>query len=382
MAERTYIVGIGIHKFGRTPGVSGIQQASIATAAAMEDARIQWEQVEFAFGGSQDAGNADTLLKFKGLSGIPFINVANGCATGGSALISAVNALKSGMGDIGLVTGFDKHEHGAFRVRLSDWGLPDWYGEMGFALTTQFFAMKINRYMHDYGISENALVAVAQKAFYNGSLNPMAWRQQAFSADEIIASPMLNYPLRKYMFCSPSEGAISLIVCNDAGLRKIGSRRAIQIRGCALNSRREGTFEVFTTCNQVANTAPVTTDASRACYEAAGIGPEEVNIAQLQDTESGAEIMHMAETGLCEHGDQEQLILTGKTSLTGSLPINTDGGCLANGEPVGASGLRQIYENVLQLRGEAGKRQVATPKMALSQVYGAPGISCVSLLSV
>jgi acetyl-CoA C-acetyltransferase len=125
-----------------------------------------------------------------------------------------------------------------------------------------------------------------------------------------------------------------------------------------------------------------TVDASRAAFEVAGIGPDEVDIAQLQDTESGAEIMHMAENGFCEHGEQEEMIQRGDTEIGGRLPINTDGGCLANGEPIGASGLRQVYENVLQLRGDAGERQVPNePRVAYTHVYGAPGISAVTILS-
>ena len=119
-----------------------------------------------------------------------------------------------------------------------------------------------------------------------------------------------------------------------------------------------------------------------AVFAAAGIAPSEVDVAQVQDTESGAELMHMAETGLCEHGEQEELVASGATAIEGRLPVNTDGGCLANGEPIGASGLRQVYENVLQLRGDAGARQVpGDPQVAYTHVYGAPGISGVTILS-
>jgi acetyl-CoA acetyltransferase len=121
--------------------------------------------------------------------------------------------------------------------------------------------------------------------------------------------------------------------------------------------------------------------ASEAAYEMAGVGPQDIQVAQLQDSESGHEIMHMAETGLCEHGDQEQMLKAGETEITGRLPVNTDGGLIANGEPVGASGLRQIYEICTQLRGEAGERQVpGNPKVGLTQVYGAPGVSAVVIL--
>ena len=125
-----------------------------------------------------------------------------------------------------------------------------------------------------------------------------------------------------------------------------------------------------------------TIDAAAAGFEMAGMGPDDMDLAQLQDTESGAEIMHMAENGFCEHGEQEALIDAGETEIGGRLPVNTDGGCLANGEPIGASGLRQVYENVLQLRGDAGDRQVpGEPRVGYTHVYGAPGISGVTILS-
>ena len=120
--------------------------------------------------------------------------------------------------------------------------------------------------------------------------------------------------------------------------------------------------------------------ASNAAYEMASVGPEDIDVAQIQDTESGAEIMHMAENGFCKDGEQEKLLADGETRLGGKLPINTDGGCMACGEPIGATGLRQIYENVIQVRGEAGQRQVEGAKMAYSQVYGAPGLSAVCLI--
>lgn len=117
-------------------------------------------------------------------------------------------------------------------------------------------------------------------------------------------------------------------------------------------------------------------------YDLAGVGPGEIEIAQLQDTDAGAEVIHMAECGLCKDGEQNELIATGATTLPGRLPVNTDGGLIANGEPVGASGLRQIHELVLQMRGQAGQRQVAgSPRVGLAQLYGAPGVAAVSILS-
>jgi acetyl-CoA acetyltransferase len=375
------IVGIGLHPFGRTPGRSGMEQGLVAAQAALADAGIDWSAVQFAFGGSTSAGNADTLVNRLGLTGLPFVNVANGCATGGSALAAACMAIRSGQYEIGLALGFDKHEHGAFAVSPADWGLGAWYGEDGLALTTQFFAMKLMRYMHEHGISEDALVRVAEKAYRNGAANPNAWRRKALSYEEIASSPMLNRPLRKYMFCSPAEGAAALVVC-DARIAARFAAKPVIVRAVELRTRVFGSFEVFSPSQALERAPGPTVLASRAAYERAGIGPADIDVAQLQDTESGAEIMHMAENGLCKDGEQEAMLREGATEIGGRLPVNTDGGCLANGEPIGASGLRQIYELCLQLRGQAGARQVpGTPRVGYSHVYGAPGVSAVTVLA-
>jgi acetyl-CoA C-acetyltransferase len=374
------IIGIGIHPFGRTPARSGLQQGAYAARLALKDAGVEWRDIEFAFGGSASAGNADALGNELGLTGIPFINVANGCATGGSSLMTAYNAIRSGAYDIGLVAGFDKHDRGAFNADPEAMGLGRWYGELGLMMTTQFFAMKIQRYMHDYGISADTLARVAEKAFINGSLNPNAWRRTPVALEEIAGSMMVNNPLTKYMFCSPSEGGVALVLCR-ADKAKNYCAKPVYLKSAVLKSRRYGSFEVFAPSQALQQVDGPTVDASRAAFEMAGVGPKDIHVAQLQDTESGAEVMHMAENGFCEHGEQEQLIQSGATRIGGSMPINTDGGCLANGEPIGASGLRQVYENVLQLRGEAGSHQVpGNPRLGYTHVYGAPGISAVTIL--
>ena len=131
---------------------------------------------------------------------------------------SAFNTIKAGVFDLGIAIGFDKHERGAFRVNSRGAGLGDWYGASGLALTTQFFAMKINRYMHEYGISQSSLAKVAAKRSANGAINPMAWRRKPLSEEEILASPMLSYPLTQYMFCSPGEGGVALILRGPTSL--------------------------------------------------------------------------------------------------------------------------------------------------------------------
>jgi acetyl-CoA acetyltransferase len=381
VSDDVAIIGAGIHPFGRHEGVSGLDMAAVAARRALADAGVSWDRIDFAAGGSDAAGNADTSVSVLGLTGVPFINVKNGCATGGSALTTAHAMLASGEAELALVVGFDKHPPGAFNPLPEEWGIGSWYGETGLMLTTQFFAMKIQRYMAEHGISNSTLAKVASKAFRNGSLNENAWRRKPLSDDEVLGSKMVNHPLTQFMFCSPGEGAVALVLARGARVRG-GSKPPVLLRSVAFRTRRFGSFEVFSPSIPVTSAPSATTEASQAAFEQAGIGPGDVDVAQVQDTESGAEVMHLAETGLCEHGEQEHLIQSGATEIGGRLPVNTDGGCLANGEPIGASGLRQVHEVVLQLRGDAGDRQVpGNPRVGFTQVYGAPGVSACAVLS-
>lgn len=375
------IVGIGMHPFGRFEGVRALDMGAYAVRQALQDARIEWKDVQFAFGGSWDGGNADTLVSLLGLTGIPFVNVQNGCATGGSALAMAYNTIVAGGYEVGVAVGFDKHERGAFAPDPAVLGLPSWYGEIGLMLTTQFFGMKINRYMYEHGISQSTLAKVAAKAYRLGSLNPNAWRRKPWSEEEILASPMLNYPLTHYMFCSPDEGAAAVVLCRADQAHKF-TDRPVYLRAATVRTRKFGAFEVMSPWLPVERGQAPTVDAAKDCFEMAGVGPEDVDFAQLQDGEAGAEVIHMAENGFCKDGEQKALIQAGETDITGKLPVNTDGGMIACGEPVGASGLRQVYETALQLRGDAGERQVpGNPRVGYTQVYGAPGSAACTIIT-
>ena len=375
------IIGVGLHPFGRFGAKSAIDMGADAARAALADAGVAWSDIQFGFGGSFEVDNPDAVTSRLGLTGIPFMDVYNGCATAATALNLAADSIRSGQYDIGIAVGMDKHGYGAFTSDPVDYAAPEWYGEIGHFLTTKFFAMKINRYMHDHGISHETLARVANKGYRNGVLNPNALRRKEISVEDILSSRMLNYPLTQYMFCSPDEGAAAVIMCR-ADRAKQYTSTPIYLRATTLRTRRYGAFEVHASWAAVEQDAAPTVYASKAAYEIAGIGPEDVDVIQLQDTDAGAEVIHMAENGFCADGDQERLIAEGATEIGGSMPVNTDGGLIANGEPIGASGLRQVYELVQQLRGTAGDRQVpGDPKVGYAQLYGAPGTAGVSILS-
>jgi acetyl-CoA acetyltransferase len=292
----------------------------------------------------------------------------------------AANTIRLGDHDLGIAVGMDKHIPGAFSADPRLYACPSWYGELGQFVTTKFFGMKINKYMQDHDISPATLAKVAAKNYRNGALNPNAFRRKPLSEDEILASPPLNHPLTQYMFCSPDEGAAAVVVCKAEHARRF-SDRPVYLGATTVRTRRLGAFEVHSPWLPMEETPGPTVDASRAAYEAAGIGPEEVDVIQLQDTDAGAEVIHLAENGFCADGDQEALVADGALEIGGSIPVNTDGGLIANGEPIGASGLRQVHEVVLQLRGQATDRQVpGDPRVGYTQLYGAPGTAGVSIL--
>src|SRR5262252_7041232 len=366
------IVGVGLHPFGRFPGVSGIDMGAVAIRRALADAGIEWSDVQFAFGGSYEVDNPDAVVALLGLTGIPFTDVYNGCATAASALSLAAQTIRLGEYDIGIAVGMDKHLPGAFSADPRLYACPSWYGEAGHFITTKFFGMKINKYMHYHGISAETLAKVSSKNYRNGARNENAFRRKPLSEEEILAAPMLNYPLTQYMFCSPDEGAAAVVLCKAEDAHEY-SDTPIYLRAATVRTRRLGAFEVHSPWLPIEETPGPTVDASRAAFETAGIGPEDVDVVQLQDTDAGAEVIHLAENGLCADGALE---------IDGRLPVNTDGGLIANGEPIGASGLRQVHEVVLQLRGQAGERQVpGDPSVGYTHLYGAPGTSGVSILS-
>jgi acetyl-CoA acetyltransferase len=375
------IIGVGLHPFGRFPGKLALDMGADAIRSALHDAGVHWSDMQIAFGGSSEVRNTDSVMNRVGLTGVPFHNVSNGCATAATALSLTASSIRHGQADIGIAVGMDKHPAGAFTGNPESIGLPKWYGEAGYFLTTLYFAMKINRYMYEFDITPRTLAKVAAKNFRNGSMNPNAFRRKPLTEDQILESPILNYPLTQYMYCAPDEGAAAVIMCRADRAHEY-TDTPIFLKASVVKTRTLGAFEVLAPSMPIERTEGPTPVASRAAYEIAGVAPEDVDIAQIQDTEAGAEVIHMAENGLCKDGEQNMLLESGATEITGSLPINTDGGLIANGEPIGASGLRQVYELVNQLRGTAGDRQVPNePRVGYAQLYGAPGVAGVSILT-
>jgi acetyl-CoA C-acetyltransferase len=230
---------------------------------------------------------------------------------GKSAMEMAADAIRLGDYDIGVAVGMDKHPRGAFTEDPALVRMPSWYAQNGQYLTTKFFGMKANRYLHDHGISTATLAKVAAKNFRNGALNPNAFRRKAISEDDILTAPVLNYPLTQYMFCAPDEGAAAVVMCR-AGLAKRYRSKPVYVRAVDIRTRRYGAYEVNTTYAAVEEDVAPTVYAAKAAFEKAGVALPEVNVIRLQDTDAAAELIHMAECGFAP------------TEINGAIPVNTD----------------------------------------------------------
>jgi acetyl-CoA acetyltransferase len=371
------VIGVGLHAFGRFGDKEVIEIGREAVVSALADAGINWNQVEAAYCGTVFAGPmaGNKVLGRVGLTGIPIMNLENACASGGSALRAAYQAIAGGFCDVALAFGMEKMPRGFIA------GNPDdWFATTGLAVNPQYFALKARWHMANFGTTEEQLVRVSVKNHRNGALNPFAMYRREMSFEEIANSQMVNDPLRLLMLCAPNEGGAA-VVLSTKEVAKQQTTKLIRLAAVVLDSPLYGTVEVpHISVSARVESPTVTMTASKEAYTAAGIGPEDIDLAELQDTDSASEIIYSEEIGLCQRGEGGRLLDEGATEIGGRIPVNTSGGLLSKGEPLGASALGQVAEIVWQLRGEAGPRQVQDARVGLTHVYGAYGNCAVSIL--
>lgn len=377
--DEVVIAGVGMHKFGRFPDKDINDIGLEAVMKALKDANMPYTNVEFAVCGTV-FGNQETGIKVLtklGFTGIPIYDIDAACATGGASLRIAYQAIAGGFCDVVLAFGVDKHAGGMFE-ELGE----DWQNRMGMQTGPMWFATEGQRYMHEHGATEEDYAKVAVKAHKCGHLNPNALFQMEFTVEQVLNSPMVAYPLHLYNFCSPDDGAAAVVLCS----RKMASKYASKPVILAATVMQTGEYppSIIDSPNYSSTTERepkyVTELAAKKAYEMAGIGPEDVDVAEVQDTASPQELIHMEQLGVCKPGDAVRLLRKGETEIGGKTPINPSGGLQCKGEPVGASGLGQVCEIVWQLRGQAGLRQVDHPKVGLCHVVGAHHISAVTIL--
>ena len=373
MSRPVYIAAVGIHPFGRFENKTVTDMGVAAVRMALADTNGRPGAFQAAYCGTVYSGVAagHKVLTALGLTGMPIMNVEAGCASGGAALGLGAAAIASGRYDRVLVFGMEKMPKGIIRSSFFE----PWREQGGLAVTPAYFALRAQRLMRDSGVTPEHLAQVSVKNHKNGVNNPHAMFRKEFSIASVLASPMVCDPLRLYMLCSPNEGAAAVVLS--------ATPSPVRINAATLRSHLPGNvLGEHTPLSGLADddVASPTELAAQEAYETAGIGPEDLDVVELQDTDSARELLSYEELGVCPRGASGQWIGEGRTEMTGALPVNPSGGLLSKGEPLGASGLGQVVELYWQLRGEAGPRQVAGAKVALAHTVGRGANASVVIL--
>lgn len=369
------VSGVGMHPFGRFGEKTAVEMGADALREALTDAEVQWRGVEALLCAHMYAGTGagHRIATLLGATGIPIVNVENACSSGGAALLLARQALAAGDYRTVAVVGIEKMPRGFMDM---DYFEP-WRQQVGHAVNPAQFAFAIRRHMHAYGTTERQLALVAEKNHAHSTHNERAMYRSEISIEEVLASRPVVDPLRLLMLCAPNEGAAAAIL--TAGDARPGEVR-IAGQGLQTARRTQAIGEHMPTDSPVADDIPVTRRAALQAYEKAGIGPEDLDVVELQDTDSGNEIISTEQLGLCAIGEGGPLVESGATRLGGRIPVNPSGGLLSKGEPVGASALGQVFEIVNQLRGRCGPRQVPDARLGLTHALGAGGNCSVTVL--
>jgi acetyl-CoA acetyltransferase len=360
------VAGIGIHPFGRFEDRTVTDLGVTAVREALHDAGDP--QFQAAFCGTAYAGVAagHKVLGAIGRTGVPIVDVEAGCASGGAALMLAGGAIRAGQYDCALVFGIEKMPKGIIRSSFFE----PWREEAGLAATPAYFALRAQRLMRESGVTKEQLAEVVVKNRANGADNPNAMFRSEVTAEQVLASRVVCEPLHLWMLCSPNEGAAA-VVLRTAPTEGAGS--GVTLEAAALRSHLPGSvLSEGTPLSGLADddVAPPTTLAAHAAYDEAGLGPDDVDVVECQDTDAARELLSYEELGLCPKGDAGKWITEGVTRLGGRVPVNPSGGLLSKGEPLGASALGQVVELVTQLRGKSESRQVPGARVALGHTVG------------
>lgn len=388
------IAGVGITKFGKFLDTPVRVHALDAAERAMADAGVEAGDIDLLVLGNAMSGlltgqemiRSEVIFGSTALGGLPMMNVENACGSGSSAVHAGWLAIKSGAYDVVLVVGAEKltHPDKARTLYALSSGLdverqPELEKELGRETSGGAFMMDIyaditQRYMAASGCTVDDLADVVVKNRAHAARNANAQFTTEVSRDEVLASRTISDPITLLM-CSPiGDGAAALVLCSDRHARKNGGR-PIRIRSSAI-------------ATAVPGGSPLTPGerASARAYEIAGIGPSEINLAEMHDASAPAELIHMEELGLCPKGEAPAWLRSGRTAIGGTLPINTSGGLLGRGHPVGATGCAQLVELTQQLRGQAGGRQVEGARIGIAENQGGylhpdPAVAVVTILS-
>lgn len=374
------VAGVGLHPFGRFDDRSLTDLGVVAVREALAEAGIADRHgFQAAFCGTAYGGvaTAHKVLGALGLTGGPIVDMEAGCASGAAALMLATGAIEAGQYDCVLVFGVEKMPKGMIRSSFFE----PWAEQAGLTPAPAYFALRAQRLMRESGVTDDDLAGVVVKNRANGAHNPAAMFQKAVAADDVLASKVVCAPLRLWMLCSPNEGAAAVVLRRA---RSGPAERTVRVAATALRSHLAGNVlgEGTPLSGVVDDTSiPSPTEMAAAeAYERSGIGPSDVDVAEVQDTDAARELLAYEELGFCERRGSAEWFRTGAPQLGGALPVNTSGGLLSKGEPLGASAVGHVVELTRQLRGAAGARQVEGARVALAHNVGRGANASVTIL--
>jgi len=386
MSDDIWILGIHMTKFGKYPDLDIVDLASQAALAALADGGVTMKDIGVLAAGclmASNAGIGQQLQKQIGQTGIPVYNVANACATGATALRTAIMAVKSGEVDMGLAVGVEKlagagllGAGGRPKSDKNEWSpsgrvgaVTNTDGRIGTDSMPGVFAQVGMEYGHKYGGTSFELFAkISEKNHAHSTLNPLAAYTKRMTLDEIMNDIMIAYPNTRPMCSANCDGAAAAVVVSGAKLRTMSleqQRRALKVSASVLTSDpyEEG-------CQVLPNVNTLTRNAAKIAYEQAGIGPSDLDLVELHDCFATAELVHYDNLMLCEEGGAADFFNSGATWRDGSMPVNVSGGLESKGHPIAATGIANVWEVCHHLRGEAGDRQIEGAKVGLAHVIG------------
>jgi acetyl-CoA acyltransferase len=384
-SDELWILGIHMTKFGKHPNLDTVDLAAEAAMGALSDAQVTMADIGMIAAGNLMNANAaigQQLQKQIGQTGIPVYNVANACATGATALRTAIMGVKAGEADYGLAVGVEKLAGagllagGTKKKDADTWTPAGRYGavaaidgRIGTETMPGVFAQIGIEYGHKYGGTSFELFAkISEKNHAHSTLNPLASYQKRFTLDQIMNDVMIAYPNTRPMCSANCDGAAAAVVCSGQTLQSLSleqRRRAVKVSASVLTTDpyEEG-------CQVLPNVNTLTRKAASIAYEQAGVGPADLDLVELHDCFATAELVHYDNLMLCEEGGAADFFNSGATWRDGSTPVNVSGGLQSKGHPIAATGIANVWEICHHLRGEAGERQIEDAKVGLAHVIG------------
>jgi acetyl-CoA acyltransferase len=386
-SDDIYILGITMTKFGKHPDKDVVDLASEAALGALADGGVTMKDVGVVAAGNlmgAAAGIGQQVQKQIGQTGVPVFNVANACATGATALRTAIMAIKAGETDMGLAFGVEKLSGagllagGAKKAEGDTWEPSGRFGavagidgRIGTETMPGVFAQVGMGYLHQYGDIDNAFelfAKISEKNHKHSTLNPLGAYQKAFTLEEIMNDIMIAYPNTRPMCSANCDGAAAAVVVSGEKLKTLSleqQRRAVKVSASVLTSD-----PYQEACQVLPDVNTLTRAGAKIAYEQAGVDPSDLDLVELHDCFATAELVHYDNLMLCEEGGAVDFFNSGATWRDGTTPVNVSGGLESKGHPIAATGIANIWEICHHLRGEAGDRQIEGAKVGLAHVIG------------